>query len=73
MRATLFAFGAFLLVAYPLVLLFAVAGNLDQSQKKPKTAAIVLTPRSSTQWLERDSGQRSRGVLRNATIRKSGN
>lgn len=73
MRTTLIGFGAFLLLAYPLVILFAVVGNLDQSQQKPATAAIILTPRSSNHWLERDSGQQSRSAWRNATIRKSGN
>ncbi|MDA1052423.1 MAG: hypothetical protein O3C40_18345 [Planctomycetota bacterium] len=71
MRATLIGFGAFLFLAYPLVILFSVASKLDQSQQKPATASIILTPRSANQWLERDSEQRSRTVLRNATIRRS--
>jgi hypothetical protein len=73
MRATLIAFGALLFLAYPLVMLFAVVGKLDQSQQKPPTAAIILTPRSANQWLEGDAAQRSRGELRSATIRRYGN
>ena len=73
MRSTLYAVGAFLFLAYPLVLLFSIVGNLDQSREKPETAAINLTSRSAKQWLERDSGPRESGVLRNTTIRKSGN
>ena len=73
MRATLIAFGAFLLTAYPLVTLFAVVGSLDQSQQSLPAAAITLTPRSANQLLGGDSGQRSRGELRNATIRRFGN
>ena len=73
MRASLIAFGALLFLAYPLVMLFAVVGKLEQSQQKPPTAAITLTPRSANQWLEGDSGQPSRGEFRNATIRRFGN
>ena len=73
MRTTLMGVGAFLLLAYPLVLLCAIAGSLDQPPQKPATAAIILTPRSSSEWLERDSRQESRPVLRNATIRRPGN
>ena len=56
MRSTLFALGAFLFLGYPLFLLFAIAGTLDQSQRKPESAAIMLTARSANQSLERDSG-----------------
>ena len=73
MRTTLMGLGAFLFLAYPLVLLFAVASKLEQTEQKPATAAIILTPRSSSQLLERESAQRSHGVLRDATIRTHGN
>ena len=73
MRATLLTLGAFLFLAYPLVLLMAIVRNVDPSQKKPQAAAIVFTPRSSSQLLDGDTGQRSRGVLRSTTIRKFGN
>jgi hypothetical protein len=71
MRTTLLALSAFLLLAYPLVLLLAVVINLDRAQKKPQPAAITLTARSSSEWLNPDAAQRSPGLLRNASIRKS--
>ena len=73
MRSTLSVVGALLILGYPLVLLFAIVGKLDQSQKKPETAAIILTSSSANQWLERDSESRRNGVLRNTTVRRSGN
>ncbi len=72
MRATLIGFGAFFFLAYPLVILFSVVSELDQSQQKLAPAANILTPRSSSEWLEGPSGQPSRGELRNTTIRRSG-
>ena len=73
MRSFLFAVGAFLFLAYPVFLLFAIVGTLDQSQKKPEAAAIILTSRSTNEWLEQDSGPRRSSVLRNTTIRNWGN
>ena len=73
MRSFLFAVGAFLFLAYPVFLLFAIVSTLDQSQKKPDAAAINLTARSANDWLEHDFGPRRSNVLRNTTIRNSGN
>ncbi len=73
MRTTLSAVGALLFLSYPLVMLIAVARNIDESREKPAPAAIVFTSRSAHQMLEHDSGQRSRGVLRNTTLRRPGN
>jgi hypothetical protein len=72
MRATLIGFGALFFLAYPLVILFSVVGELDQAQRNPAAAAINLTPRSANAWLEGDAGQQSRGQLRNPTVRKAG-
>lgn len=73
MRTTLYAVGAFLFLSYPLVMLIAVARNIDDARERPAPAAIVFTSRSADQLLEHESGPRSRGVLRNTTLRKSGN
>ena len=72
MRATLFAVGAFLFLAYPLVLLFAIARNIDQPREKPTTAAMTFTSGSAKDLLEHDSPGRTYGGLRNTTLRKSG-
>mgnify|MGYP001199338377 CR=1 FL=1 len=69
MRSTLYAVGAFLLLAYPLFLLIAIAGTLDQSQKNPDAAAIMHA--SPDQLLERESGPWRSGVVRNMTLQKS--
>lgn len=73
MRATLFAVGAFLFLAYPLVLLVALARTIDEPQKQPNTAAITLTSGSANQLLEPNAARSSYGELRNTTLRRSGN
>lgn len=73
MRVTLLALGAFFFLAYPLVLLLSVMVNVELSQQQPKAAAIHLTARSSARWLEDDPADRSPGLLRNGSIRKSDN
>jgi hypothetical protein len=72
MRSTLFAVGAFLFLSYPLVLLFAVARNIDEPGKNPDTAAITLTPRSAKHMMQRDGAKSSYGELRNTTLRRAG-
>jgi len=72
MRATLYAVGALLFLAYPLIVLFTFASDLDQPREKPNTAAIVFTTGSARQLLRSDAPPRGRGELRNTTLRRSG-
>lgn len=72
MRLTLFTVGAFLFLAYPLVLLFAVARNLDEPKTPLNTAAITLSSGSANQMLQPDGGRSSYGELRNTTLRRAG-
>ena len=72
MRSTLCAVGAFLFMAYPLVMLFTVVRNMDQPGNRPNTAAISHTPRAVNQWTEPEAAPSTYGKLRNTTLRRSG-
>ena len=72
MRATLSALGAFLFLAYPLVLLLAVARNIDEPGKQPNTAAITTTSPAASTELKKTKSPSSYRHLRNTTLRKSG-
>jgi len=71
MRAAFFALGAILLTTYPVVLLFSLAGKLDQSQQKMKRGAIVLSVGMSGRSAEGEARESTRRVLRNPTIRRN--
>jgi hypothetical protein len=71
MRSTLFAVGALLFAAYPLVLLFAVAGKIDEPRENPDTAAITLSSGSANQAFRNDGTQSTYRTLRNTTLRRS--
>jgi len=69
MRATLLSVGAFLFLAYPMVLLCAVATKIDQPREKPVSAAITLTPGSANDMLNNTGERPGRRGLRNTTLR----
>lgn len=69
MRATLFAVGALLFLAYPLFVLFAVADKIDQPRQEPTTAAITFTSRSTNDLLQPETRRGRRAGLRNTTLR----
>jgi len=71
MRTTLFALGMCLLLSYPVLILFAIASKVDQSQGKQRPASITMTPRSTNQWFQPKKRQTHRHRFRQPTIRRS--
>ena len=70
MRTLVFA----ALGAFPIVALVFFAGNaLDQAEKKPKPASMILTTGSAKEWLENDTGHCIPAVLRDTRNRSFGN
>ncbi len=73
MRSTLFAVGAFLIAAYPVVLLFSVAREIDDPQQNPPTAAMTFSSGATEQVDGHPRPAPTFGQLRNATLRRAAN